>query len=103
VAVDAVLLAGVSGKGRSGASASARAIGAAEGGGGSVTDQQQDIARVAVGALLDLYARESDDLKAVRYLTRELELKGGKPAEARAWTERRVNLSRLLTSGGPKP
>ena len=68
-----------------------------------MTDLQQDIARVAVGALLDLYARESDDLKAVRYLTLEVELKGGRPAEARAWVERRCNLTKLLTSGGPKP
>ena len=67
-----------------------------------MTDLQQDIARVAVGALLDLYARESDDLKAVRYLTLEVELKGGRPTDARCWVERGVNLGRLLGDRRPK-
>ncbi len=64
-----------------------------------MTESQQAVAKVAVGALLDLYARESADLAGLRYLTLEIEFKAGKPADARAWTERGCNLRRLLEGG----
>ena len=48
-----------------------------------MTESQQTIARAAVAALVDLYERESADLAAVKFLTLEIELKGGKPADAR--------------------
>ena len=58
-------------------------------------DLQQDIAKVAVAALADAFDREPD-LGAVRFLTIELELKRGKPVEARAWIERPANVGKLL-------
>jgi hypothetical protein len=66
-----------------------------------MTESQQDIARVAVGALVDLYERESTDLAAVKYLTLEVELHRGKPVAARSWTERGVNIGKLLADRGP--
>ena len=39
------------------------------------------------------------DLQSVRYLTLGLELRNGKLADARCWTERRVNMNRLLGVG----
>ncbi len=64
-----------------------------------MTDLQQTIARVAVGALVDLYERESTDLAAVKYLTLEIELTRGKPVAARAWVELRVNVNKLVGAG----
>ena len=63
-----------------------------------MTDLQQAVARAAVAALVDAYEREPD-LGSVRYLTLELELKNGKPADARCWTECRVNVNKLLGVG----
>ncbi len=60
-----------------------------------MTEQQQAVARVAVGALVDAYAREPD-LKATKYVTVEVELSAGKPTAARAWIERRCSVGRLL-------
>ena len=63
-----------------------------------MTEQQQAIARVAVGVLVELYEREPD-LKATKSVTVEVELVAGKPASARAWIERRVSVNRLLGAG----
>ena len=63
-----------------------------------MTDLQQAVARALATALVDAYEREPD-LGSVRYLTLELELRNGKPAEARYWTERRVNVNKLLGVG----
>ena len=63
-----------------------------------MTEQQQTVARVALGALVDAYAREPD-LKATKYVTVEVELSAGKPMSARAWVERRCNVNRLLGVG----
>jgi hypothetical protein len=65
----------------------------------SVSDLQRDIARVAVGALVDSLAQVEADRANVRYLTVEVELLRGKPIEARAWIERRANVSKLLGVG----
>ena len=63
-----------------------------------MTEQQQTVARVAIGALVDAYAREPD-LKATKFVTVEVELAGGKPASARAWIERRCSVNKLLGMG----
>ena len=63
-----------------------------------MTEQQQNVARVAIGALVDAYAREPD-LKATKYVTVEVELAGGRPTLAPAWIERRCNVNKLLGVG----
>jgi hypothetical protein len=63
-----------------------------------MTEQQQAVARVAIGALVDAYAREPD-VKATKFVTVEVELAGGKPVEARAWIERRCSVNKLLGAG----
>ncbi len=64
-----------------------------------MTEQQQTVARVALGALVDAYAREPD-LKATKYVTVEVELSAGKPTAARAWIERRCSINKLLGVSG---
>ncbi len=65
-----------------------------------MADLSESLARVAVGALADLYERESADLAAVKYLTLEIELHRGKPIGGRAWIERGVNVGKLLVVKG---
>ena len=60
-----------------------------------MTEQQQAVARVALGTLVDTYEREPDP-KAMKFVTVEVELVGGKPTAARAWIERRCSVGRLL-------
>ena len=62
-------------------------------------DLTESLARAAVAAIADTVPTIQADPKAVRYLTVEIEVIGGKPAEARAWVERRCNLSKLLGVG----
>ncbi len=64
-----------------------------------MTELQQIVARVAVGALVSLYERESTDLAAVKYLTLEVELARGKPVAARAWIECRVSVNKIVGAG----
>ncbi len=64
-----------------------------------MTDLQQTIARVAVGALVDTLAAVEADPKPIKFLTVEVELKNGKPIGARSWTERGCNVGRLLGKG----
>ena len=47
-----------------------------------MTEQQQAVARVALGALVDAYAREPD-LTATKFVTVEVELTGGRPRPGR--------------------
>jgi hypothetical protein len=61
-----------------------------------VSDLQQDIARVAVGALVESLAAVEADPKPIKFLTVEVELKNGKPVAARSWTERGCNIGKLL-------
>ncbi len=67
-----------------------------------MTELQQSIARVAVGALVESLAAVEADPKAIRFLTVEVELQRGKPIEARSWVERRCNVGKLLGDRGPK-
>ncbi len=64
-----------------------------------MTDLQRDIARVAVGALVDTLAAVEADPKPIKFLTVEVELKNGVPVSGRAWIERGVNVGRLLGAG----
>ena len=47
-----------------------------------MTEQQRAVARVAIGAPVDAFAREPG-LKATKYVTVEGELAGGRPTSAR--------------------
>jgi hypothetical protein len=64
-----------------------------------VSDLQQTIARVAVGALVESLAAVEADPKPIKFLTVEVELKNGKPIGGRAWIERGVNVGKLLGRG----
>ena len=65
-----------------------------------MTELQQDIAKVAVGALVDSLRAVEAEPKAIKFLTIEVELSAGKPTAARAWIERRCNVNKLLGLGG---
>ncbi len=65
-----------------------------------MSDLQQDIARVAVGALVDTLAAVEADPKPIKFLTVEVELKNGRRIGARSWTERGCNIGKLLGVGG---
>ncbi len=64
-----------------------------------MTDLQRDIARVALGALVEGLAAVNADPKPIKFLTVEVELKNGKPIDARSWVERRCNVGKLLGRG----
>ena len=64
-----------------------------------MTNLRRDIARVAVGALVESLAAVEADPKPIKSLTVEVELKNGKPIGARSWTERGVNVNKLLGAG----
>ena len=68
--------------------------------GAGATGLAEALARAAVAAIADTVPTIEADPKAVRYLTVEIEVSGGKPAHARAWVERRCNLRRLLEGRG---
>ncbi len=65
-----------------------------------MTELQQTIARVAVGALVDTLAQVEADRKNVKFVTCEIELKNGVPIDGRAWVERGCNVGRLLGKRG---
>ena len=64
--------------------------------GANVSDLSESLARAAVAAIADTVPTIEADPRAVRFLTVEIEVSGGKPVEARAWVERRANVGRLL-------
>ena len=61
-----------------------------------MTDLTESLARAVVAAIADTVPTIEADPNAVRYVTVEIEISGGKPAHARAWVERGVNLGKLL-------
>ena len=66
------------------------------------TDLAEALTRAVVAAIADTAPTIEAEPRAVRYLTVEIEVSGGKPAHARAWVERRCNIGRLLGDRGPK-
>jgi hypothetical protein len=66
------------------------------------TDLTEQLARAAVAAIADTVPTIQADPKAIRYLTVEIEVIGGRPAEARAWIERKCKLGKLLGDRGPR-
>ncbi len=60
------------------------------------TDLAEALTRAAVAAIADTVPTIEAEQRAVRYLTVEIEVSGGKPAHARAWIERGCNIGKLL-------
>ncbi len=60
------------------------------------TDLTERLAPAAVAAITDTLPMIEADVNSVKFLTVEVELVRGKPVEARAWIERRVNIGKLL-------
>ena len=73
---------------------------ALRGGEAELSDLTESLARAAVAAIADTVPTIEADPRAVRFLTVEIEVSGGKPTHARVWIERKCSLSRLLGKGG---